>query len=162
MEKISTFLTLYGGNPSITVGFPSQRSSNVLFVCLFVCLLKQPTAIASLSWDIIALKSRNFNVIVFSYISSISFLGDPVESYSYGFIYMLLPLGYILALPVIAFFVAPTFHKLNIISAFEVNMLRATWQAKTCERCTHYLLALASGILWWPIDLSSKGPVIGI
>ena len=62
-------------------------------------------------------------MIFSSYISSVSFLGDPVESYSYGFIYMLLPLGYIVALPVIAFFIAPKFHKLNIISGFEVDIL---------------------------------------
>ena len=58
-----------------------------------------------------------------SWLSAISFLGDPVEVYNYGSIYIFLGVGYCLSLPLIAHYFAPKYHKLGLISVFEVSIM---------------------------------------
>ena len=60
--------------------------------------------------------------LVVSWVSAISFIGDPVEVYTYGVIYCVIGLGYIISLPVVAHAFAPVFHELQVISVFEVQL----------------------------------------
>ena len=53
--------------------------------------------------------------------SAISFLADPVEAYTVGVIYWILGIGHALGIPFVAHFFAPYFHKLKLVSAYEVN-----------------------------------------
>ena len=55
-----------------------------------------------------------------SFISAISFLGDPVEVYKNGSVQVSMVIGYTLALIFMAVFVVPQFHKTQITSAYEV------------------------------------------
>ena len=57
-----------------------------------------------------------------SFISAISFLGDPVEVYKNGSVQVSMVIGYTLALIFMAVFVVPQFHKTQITSAYEVFM----------------------------------------
>ena len=56
-----------------------------------------------------------------SWVSAISFLGDPVEVYMKGSIQMAILIGYVLGLLVGALFFAPRFHRLRLTSVFEVS-----------------------------------------
>ncbi len=60
--------------------------------------------------------------MVVTMLSAIAFLGNPVELYYYGVVYWVVAVGYSLALPVIAHFVAPVFHKMKVVSANEVRI----------------------------------------
>ena len=63
----------------------------------------------------------SFSLFV-SWISAISFLGDPVEVYYHGSIYLLIGVGYCLGLPVVAYVFAPHYYRLRITSAYEVSI----------------------------------------
>ena len=56
-----------------------------------------------------------------SWLSSITFLGDPVEVYYYGSIYVFLGVGYALAIPVVASCFVPRLHRLKATSAYQVS-----------------------------------------
>ena len=58
--------------------------------------------------------------IFVSWISAISFLGDPVEAYYHGVVYMIIGVGYASALPLVAFVFAPHYYRARIVSAYEV------------------------------------------
>lgn len=53
--------------------------------------------------------------------SAISVLGDPVETYKFGAVYWMTGFGCSLAFPLVAHVFAPYYHKLKIISAYEVG-----------------------------------------
>ena len=55
--------------------------------------------------------------------SSISFLGDPVEVYYYGALHWVMAFSYPLALLPVAFYFAPRFHDMEIVSCFEVRIM---------------------------------------
>ena len=55
-----------------------------------------------------------------SWISAISFLGDPVEVYMKGSIQIAVLIGYVLGLLAGALVFAPRFHRLRLTSVFEV------------------------------------------
>ena len=55
-----------------------------------------------------------------SWLSAISFLGDPVEVYYHGAIYWLIGLGYCLAVPPVAEYFAIKYHDMKLFSAYEV------------------------------------------
>ena len=55
-----------------------------------------------------------------SWISAVSFLGDPVEAYYHGAVYMIFGVGYASALPFVAFVFAPHYYRARIVSAYEV------------------------------------------
>ena len=55
-----------------------------------------------------------------TWLSAISFLGDPVEVYFYGLIYWLMGVGFALALPVVAAVFVPRFHSMQLTSLYEV------------------------------------------
>ena len=55
--------------------------------------------------------------------SAISFLGDPVVVYRYGFIYMMLVVSYVVAVIPVGIWFAPKFHRMNIVSAYEVFVM---------------------------------------
>lgn len=57
-----------------------------------------------------------------SWCSAISFLADPVEVYYHGAIYSILAIGYALGLIPAAHWFAPHFHRLNIVSCYEVRI----------------------------------------
>ena len=57
-----------------------------------------------------------------SIMSGISFLGDPVEVYSFGGLYIFLILGYVLVLPFIAQIFAPFYQRIRLLSVFEVRI----------------------------------------
>ncbi len=59
--------------------------------------------------------------MVATIMSAISILGNPVELYYFGVVYWVLTLGNILALPIVAHFVAPVFYKLKVVSANQVR-----------------------------------------
>ena len=58
-----------------------------------------------------------------SWCSAITFLSDPVEVYYHGAVYTVLGLGYGAGLLPVAHFFAPYFHKLNIVSCYEVGCI---------------------------------------
>ena len=58
-----------------------------------------------------------------SWISAISFLGDPVEVYYYGSVYLYLILGYVMAPPVVALFITPVFYNMNLMSVYQVLLM---------------------------------------
>ncbi len=60
------------------------------------------------------------SMIVTGY-SALSFIANPVELYYYGAVYFTSIIGYCLAMPVVAHFVAPVFHKMKVVSANEVR-----------------------------------------
>ena len=59
-----------------------------------------------------------------SWFSAISFIGDPIEVYYHGSIYWATGIGYVLGCVPVAMYFAPTFHRMNIVSCFEVSTLR--------------------------------------
>ena len=61
-----------------------------------------------------------------SWFSAISFLGDPVEVYYQGLMYWIIGIGYCVALPLVAHFFAPMFHKMKVVSANEVRIPPST------------------------------------
>lgn len=61
----------------------------------------------------------SFSLFV-SFLSSISFLGDPVEVYYYGAIYWSMTLGFLIGLPIIAHVFAPILYRMKLISVCEV------------------------------------------
>ena len=61
--------------------------------------------------------------IFVSYTSAITFLGEPVEAYTFGAGYLFVILGLACAIPWIAEVFAPFYHSQNLISAFEVCLL---------------------------------------
>ncbi len=54
-------------------------------------------------------------------ISALTILSIPVELYYFGAVLWMFTLGKILALPVIAHFVAPVFHNMKVVSANQVR-----------------------------------------
>ena len=56
-----------------------------------------------------------------SWYSAIAFLGEPVEVYYYGGIYLFIGIGYLVGLVPVAIYFAPMFHKLQLVSCFEVS-----------------------------------------
>ncbi len=54
-------------------------------------------------------------------ISALTLLSSPVELYNFGVVFWMFPLGKILALPVIAHFVAPVFHNMKVVSVNQVR-----------------------------------------
>ena len=54
-----------------------------------------------------------------SWISAIAFLGDPVEVYYHGVVYILLGVGYAACLPFVAYLFAPVFYRMKVTSAYE-------------------------------------------
>ena len=58
--------------------------------------------------------------------SAISFIGDPVECYTYGFIYIMVMFGYVIGVIPAALFFAPKFHEMEIVSAYEVGISSIT------------------------------------
>lgn len=82
-----------------------------------------------------------------SWVSAISFLGDPVETYTYGSIYIFLGIGYVLACPIVAYFFAPRFHDLGLISIYEFleskyNKVIRVFAAIICIAVTESWLAI--------------------
>jgi len=72
---------------------------------------------AGRSMSVIPVTASTFATLV----SSIAFVAEPVEVYYFGLNYVFISLGTCLGfIPVAAIF-APTFHKLNLISAFSVR-----------------------------------------
>ncbi len=61
-----------------------------------------------------------------SWFSAISFLSDPVEVYYQGLMYWIIGIGYCVALPLVAHFFAPMFHRMRVVSANEVRMFPST------------------------------------
>jgi Na+/proline symporter len=55
-----------------------------------------------------------------SWISAISFLGDPVEVYYYGAIYWVIGIGYALAIPIIVVLFVPLYYKLKLNTSYQV------------------------------------------
>ena len=55
-----------------------------------------------------------------SWMSSISYVADPVEAYNFGSVYMYLGLGYMVAPPLVALTMVSSLHKFQSISIFEV------------------------------------------
>ncbi len=53
--------------------------------------------------------------------SATSFMANPFEVYYYGVVYWTSTIGYALAIPVIAHFIAPVFHNMTVVSANEVR-----------------------------------------
>lgn|SRR6218665_325217 len=62
----------------------------------------------------------SFSIFV-STVSSISFIGDPVEVYYYGGIYWLLSIGIMTGLPIIAHYFAPILYRMRLTSVYEVS-----------------------------------------
>ena len=62
-----------------------------------------------------------------SWLSAISFLGDPVEVYQQGSIYWIIGIGYCLGLPLVAELFGPKYHDLKLISIFEVSLFQEIW-----------------------------------
>ena len=56
-----------------------------------------------------------------SWFSAISFLGDPVEVYYGGLIYMLYTIGYIFTFILVARYFAPVYNKALLTSGYEVS-----------------------------------------
>ncbi len=59
--------------------------------------------------------------MIVTMISALSILSIPVELYYFGVVFWMFALGKILALPVIAHFVAPVFHNMKVVSANQVR-----------------------------------------
>ena len=57
-----------------------------------------------------------------SFMSAISFIGDPVETYKYGVVYWIIAVGYCLSLPLVAHVFAPVFYKSQVTSAYQVYL----------------------------------------
>ena len=57
-----------------------------------------------------------------SWLSAISFLGEPVEMYKNGSLQFAVNIGCSCAIPVVAFVFVPTIHKAQFISAYQVLM----------------------------------------
>ncbi len=61
--------------------------------------------------------------LLVTWMSSISLIGNPVELYYFGVVAWLLTLGQVLALPVVAEFLAPVYHKMKVVSVYQVKIL---------------------------------------
>lgn len=55
-----------------------------------------------------------------SFLSGIAMLGISGETYTYGSQFFLTHIGFIIALPIVAYFFLPVFYELNTMSVFEV------------------------------------------
>ncbi len=60
--------------------------------------------------------------LLVTWLSSISFMGNPVEIYYFGVMAWLLALGQPLALPLVAEFLAPIYHKMKVVSVYQVKI----------------------------------------
>jgi hypothetical protein len=59
--------------------------------------------------------------IFVSWLSAVSFIGDPVEVYHYGVVYWIIGIGYCIGLPAVAHVFAPVYFRMRLTSVFEVN-----------------------------------------
>ena len=64
-----------------------------------------------------------------SWVSAISFLGDPVEVYFNGAVYWVVGIGYILAIPIIVIAFVPVYYRLKLTSVYQVMYSRYTCSA---------------------------------
>ena len=66
--------------------------------------------------------------LLVSTISSIALMGNPVELYYFGIVFWLFTFGGVLALPIVAHFLAPVFHKMQVVSVNEVRFYTECFQ----------------------------------
>ena len=62
----------------------------------------------------------SFSVLA-SFLAAPFVLGTPAEMYVYGTMYSLVVIGFGLAVPFVAHMIIPVFHKLNIMSCYQVR-----------------------------------------
>jgi len=60
-----------------------------------------------------------------SWLSAVSFIGDPVEVYHYGIVYWIIGIGYCIGLPAVAHVFAPVYFRMRLTSVFEVRDVTA-------------------------------------
>ncbi|ELT90273.1 hypothetical protein CAPTEDRAFT_177302 [Capitella teleta] len=82
-----------------------------------------------------------------SWISAISFLGDPVEVYYHGAVYWVIGIGYALALPLIVIFFVPLYYRMKLTSAYQYLEERFSARLRPiCSILTGSCLMLYLGI----------------
>jgi sodium-coupled monocarboxylate transporter 8/12 len=61
--------------------------------------------------------------LIASFMSAVTLLGTPSETYLYGSMYWFIGVSYFIVIPSAAYLYLPVFFNLNITSAYEVNRL---------------------------------------
>lgn len=64
---------------------------------------------------------------LFSFVSAVTLLGNPVEVYFYGQQYTVIALAFIPMTAALAYLYVPTFFELQLTSAYEVEMFMDLW-----------------------------------
>lgn len=87
--------------------------------------------------------------ILVSWLSAISFIGDPVEVYYHGAVYVFLGVGYCLPLPLVAHYFAPAFNRTRLISVCEyletrynVSIRTLVSAVKSLTSCTYLAIVI--------------------
>jgi sodium-coupled monocarboxylate transporter 8/12 len=91
------------------------------------------------------LADSNMNVwvvsvsLMASFMSAITLLGVPAETYSFGVIFFYINISYIIGTPICAFFYLPVFYNLKCTSAYEYLELRFSSTVRTIASLTFML-----------------------
>lgn len=96
----------------------------------------------------------SFSIFV-STVSSIAFLGDPVEVYYYGGIYWLLGIGISAGLPIIAHYFAPILYRMRLTSVYEYLEIRYNAKVRiVCSVIAGIGLMLFMGVVLYAPSLA--------